>query len=62
MEKEMNSSKLETLEKLVEELMKDQPEEQVVESYMKVTGLEYTSDPIQRINTVLKMLHFEETE
>lgn len=52
--------RIETLEKLVDELMKEQPEESVVQTYMVETGLEYSADPVQRINVVLKALHFEE--
>lgn len=49
----------ETYENLVEELLKDQPEEKRVEAYMKKIGLDYTEDPLKRINQVLLALHSE---
>ena len=56
----MNMNRLQTLELLVDELMKEKPEEKLVKSYMQETGLQYTLDPIDRLNTVLKALHFKE--
>lgn len=56
----MNNESIETYENLVEELLKEQPEEQVVEAYMKKIGLDYTQDPLKRINQVLMALHSEE--
>ncbi len=55
----MNNENIETYEHLVEELLKDQPEEKRVESYMKKVGLDYTQDPLKRINQVLMALHSE---
>lgn len=56
----MDLSRLEVLENLVDELMKDQPEEQVVKKYMRQTGIRYSDDPVERLNLVLKALHFVE--
>ncbi|MCB0421885.1 MAG: hypothetical protein KDD61_12875 [Bdellovibrionales bacterium] len=53
-------ARIETLEKLVDELMKEVPEESLIKSYMEQSGLQYSKDPIGRINIVLKALHFEE--
>jgi len=54
--------KLRILENLVEELLKDDPEELRVQSYMQQAGIQDTQDPIDRINKVLRALHFEEPE
>ncbi len=56
----LKDSHLEKLEALVEELIKDVPEENRVREMMFETGLAYTEDPVQRINMVLQALHFEE--
>lgn len=58
----MDADRLILLENLVEELIKPTPEEKKVKEYMKQTGLEYTADPIDRLNMVLKALHFVETK
>jgi hypothetical protein len=60
----MNSvpEKLEILETLVEELLKEIPEETVVQECMSAVGLTDSKDPIDRINQVLLALHFEEIE
>ena len=55
----MTNESIETYENLVEELLKDQPEEKRVETYMKKVGLDYTQDPLKRINQVLMALHDE---
>lgn len=52
--------RLHTLEQLVDELLKDSPEETKVRDFMTLTGIPYTKDPIERINSVLKALHFHE--
>lgn len=54
------SDKLQILEILAEELLKDDPREEVVKKYMSQAGLPDSKDPIDRINKVLKALHFEE--
>lgn len=56
----MEPERLVILENLVDELMKEEPEEQVVKKYMKQTGIQYSDDPVERLNLVLKALHFEE--
>lgn len=56
----MEKEKLDLLERLVEELLKDSPEEEVVSGYMLQAGIPDSKDPIDRINKVLLALHFEE--
>ena len=56
----MTTEKLRLLEELVEELLKDDPNEPVVEKCMLAAGIPDSKDPIDRINKVLKALHFEE--
>lgn len=45
------------LEALVEELLKDTPAEQVIEKKMTALKIDYTIDPVERINRVLEALH-----
>jgi hypothetical protein len=54
--------KLRILETLVEELLKDAPAENVVVECMNAVGIPDSKDPIDRINKVLRALHFEEKE
>lgn len=54
--------KLQILETLVEELLKDDPEEKIVTSCMTQAGIPDSKDPIDRINKVLMALHFEDTK
>lgn len=61
-ERTLDAGKLEILEILVEELLKDSPEEALVQKCMTDAGLEDTRDPIDRINKVLLALHFEENQ
>jgi len=56
----MTTEKLRILEDLVEELLKDDPREQIVEECMLKAGIPDSKDPIDRINKVLVALHFEE--
>ena len=56
----MQTEKLEILERLVEELLKDAPEEKTVSKYMSQAGIMDSKDPIDRINKVLLALNFEE--
>lgn len=56
----MTADRLQLLETLVDELMKDEPSESVVSKCMSAVGLVDNKDPIDRINQVLKALHFEE--
>ena len=58
----MNTEKLQILETLVDELLKEAPEETVVQDCMSAAGIPDSKDPIDRINKVLLALHFEETE
>lgn len=58
----MTSEKLSILETLVEELLKEVPEEKVVRTCMHQAGIADSKDPIDRINKVLLALHFEEKE
>ncbi len=54
------SSREEILSFLAEELIKSKPEEDIVKKYMAKVGLNYSEDPVERINLVLEALHFEE--
>ena len=54
--------RIQTLEGLVDELLKDNPEENFIKDCMEKTGIPYTKDPIERINYVLKALHFKEPQ
>ena len=47
------------LERLVEELIEDQPKENLIQECMERVGLEYTQDFVDRINSVLEALQFE---
>ncbi len=58
----MTIDKLNILETLVEELLKDAPEEKVVRTCMSAAGIPDSKDPIDRINKVLLALHFEEKD
>lgn len=58
----MTNEKLHVLETLVEELLKEAPEERVVRDCMVKAGIPDSKDPIDRINKVLLALHFEEKE
>jgi hypothetical protein len=50
-------NKIEELDVLVDELMKDQPNENLVQSLMIKLKLPYSTDPIERINKVLLKMH-----
>lgn len=58
---EPSIEKLRILETLAEELLKDDPEEAVVQKYLTAAGIPDSKDPIDRINKVLMALHFEES-
>ena len=62
MTENLNAEKLDILETLVEELLKEAPEEKVVRTCMNAAGIPDSKDPIDRINKVLHALHFEEKE
>lgn len=49
-------NKLEQLEDLVDELIKESPQEARIRSFMKAAGLQYSEDPIERMNSVLTAL------
>ncbi len=48
--------KIDQLENLVDELVKQEPQEERIKTYMRQAGLGYISDPIERLNTVLQAL------
>jgi hypothetical protein len=58
----MTIDKLNILETLVEELLKETPEEKVVRNCMSAAGIPDSKDPIDRINKVLLALHFEQKD
>ena len=41
---------------LVEELIKDKPQDSLVRTFMRAAGLKYTADPIERMNLVFSEL------
>ena len=47
---------------VVDELLKEAPEEVIVKECMTAAGLKDSRDPIDRINQVLLALHFEEKD
>ena len=49
---------LELLDKLTTEVVKENPETEKVKQYMKKAGLDYSEDPIERINLVLNEIQF----
>jgi len=51
-----DSGLLNQLEKLIDELIKDNPEEGRIRTYMEEAGLCYTEDPIERMHSVLSAL------
>ena len=46
-----------TLEKLVDELMKDQPRKQIVKELTAELGMDYSVDPLTQMNTVLQSMN-----
>ena len=58
----MTVDKLNILETLVEELLKESPQETIVRNCMNAAGIPDSKDPIDRINKVLLALHFEEKD
>jgi hypothetical protein len=50
-------ARVDQLEALVEELLKDNPVEDRIEKKMKELSITYTEDPVERINRVLEVLH-----
>lgn len=59
--------RVELLESLVNELLNENPKEEVIQKQMNRLSIEYTSDKVTQINRVLEALHpyqtldFEET-
>lgn len=53
-------ARLETLEVLVDELLKDTPKEEFIKEHMEKVGLAYEMDPVERLNSVLQALTFKE--
>ena len=49
--------KQEALEKLVDELMKDQPRRQLVKELTAELGMDYSVDPVTQMNTVLQSMN-----
>lgn len=49
------------LQKLIDELLKDDPDKNLIRSTMKELGLSYAEDPIDCMNAVLKILHPEQS-
>ena len=45
------------LEKLVDELMKDQPRRQLVKELTEELGMDYSVDPVTQMNTVLQSMN-----
>ena len=52
----MRGSRLDHLEELAEELIKEKPEESLVKAHMKAAGLKYTNEPCERLELVLLSL------
>lgn len=52
----MRGTRLDHLQELAEELIKENPDEAVVKAHMKAAGLRYTNDPAERLNAVLTSL------
>jgi hypothetical protein len=57
---DLSPDKLRVLEVLAEELLKDEPQEGLVQKCFTEVGLPDNKDPIDRINKVLMALHFED--
>jgi|GEM_PF-5373086 len=56
MPEKIQGSRLDHLEELAEELIKENPEETVVRAHMKAAGLKYTDDACERLELVLAQL------
>lgn len=55
--RQSKSKEVPSLQALVDELLKDKPDTTVVRARMKELGLSYSEDPIDCMNTVLKVMH-----
>jgi hypothetical protein len=56
MKPNMHPDLLAHLERLVDELMKTKPNQIQVQTYMKMAGLSYTTDPLEQLGSVLSYL------
>ncbi len=56
MPEKIQGSRLDHLEELAEELIKENPEETIVKAHMKAAGLKYTGDQCERLELVLIQL------
>lgn len=52
-----NEKKQQALEKLVDELMKDQPRRQIVKQLSEELGMAYSVDPLTQMSTVLQSMN-----
>lgn len=52
----VRTSKLQWLEDLIAELIKAKPRESVVQKLMEASGIEYSRDPVMRMQTVLRAI------
>lgn len=52
----MKVDQIAQLERLVDELMKTKPNQSQVQTYMKNAGLNYTTDPVEQLSSVLSYL------
>jgi len=59
---EIETERIRTLEILVDELIKDSPQEDIIKESMQRVGLSYKEDPVDRLNMVLEALDFRETK
>ena len=50
---------IDKLELLVDELVKDKPDESRIRDYMEAAGLRYCADPIERMDRVFSALRVE---
>ncbi|MCM2282138.1 MAG: hypothetical protein NDI61_09865 [Bdellovibrionaceae bacterium] len=57
----ISDTSFDTLESLVDELSKPQPQEERIRAYMSQAGLAYTADPIEQLSCVLRALENKNT-
>ena len=53
----LSDSKKVALEKLVDELIKNQPRQQVVKKLTSELGMNYSEDPVTQMSTVLQSMN-----
>ena len=53
-----SEDRLEVLEVLVDELERNQPRVDVLQTYMKRAGIKYSSDNIENIDSILNEIRF----